>query len=386
MAASLPLLVAGCLGPGPSATEAARSTAAAAPSSAIEASHGASLSASPEAITLQPTMVDPRFTVKLLELATDGVTVAWSSGTEASVDAAPDLYAITPGDQQPRRVFASTDREANLIPIGIASGQFAFAESNTTRNGPGTWTLWFMASASAEPIAVDVGDGVEGAPSAPPFFAMSAGRLIWATIHMVDGVPTSQLLMIEGPDFELQILESRPAEKLQHWFPALDGNSLVYGTTEISELGGEGRHVYLRDLRDPTAAPLRLDARGQASMPAIDGDTVVWKESSPELHVLNAGRLVRYSLEEGTAEALSLGNQNTFPSVGERYVTAWSANSNAPPLYDLELGAPVEVDFGLGDTEAVVRPDLAGSLMAWVRGSTDAGTELSVWFADLPGP
>lgn len=387
VAAGLFLLATGCGGPIESPAESVTSSLAM-PSThgSIEASERASSQLPPDhSLVLQPTMVDPEFTTKLLELATDGQTVVWSSGADTSAAAAPDLFAMVPGDHEPRSVFKSTDREANLIPIGVAGDQYAFVESNTTRNGPGTWTLWFVASADAEPVAVDLGDGVAGAPSAPPFFAMSSGRLVWATVHMVDGAATSQLLMIEGPDFERQTLESQPVERVQYWFPALHGDRLVFGTTEIADSGGEDRHVYLMDLSHPAETPLRLDSRGQASMPAIYEDTVVWKEGSPELHVLNAGRLVKYSLSEGAPEPLELGDQNTYPSVGERYVTAWSAAADEPPLYDLSANALVEVDFGLGPTEAIVRPDLAGSLLTWVRGSTDAGTELSVWFAELPG-
>ncbi len=147
-------------------------------------------------------------------------------------------------------------------------------------------------------------------------------------------------------------------------FPSLLGNQLAYGVEDI--ITGQ-EHVDLLSLGGGAAIPRRLDSSGQATMPALTTDSVIWKEG---LNIFSAGQLVRYSLQDSTTTGLDLGwSTALYPSAGQRFVTAWGWDTTQFYVVDLTTNRAVLLErFPAIGPLNDVRPDIAGDLLVWSRG------------------
>jgi hypothetical protein len=321
--------------------------------------------------------IDQQFTTPALEYRSTGAYLVWSSGARADkqADVAPDLFGSTPdGDVQ--LLYDNPSRDSRLEVIGGDGSQFAFVEINARAFGLGGWKLWYLSGPGSSPEVIDEGPGDQ-----LPFFGMSGDRLVWTAVH---GHPKeSQLLLVELTTMTRRVLLSSAPEQVQYWFPAIDGDRVVYGTVELSPDGSsDERHVYLLDLGS-SGPGQRLDEDRSASEPAIRGDVIVWKESSPSENFLVGGRLVQYSIASKVSKPIALGSgHDRFiePTIGNDYVTAWSDNDRALYLADLITDQNVSVlDLGLTEDDPhdnVGRPDLSGDLLAYMFGPAGGDLEL----------
>ncbi len=321
--------------------------------------------------------IDQKFTTPALEYRSTGTYLIWSSGARVSpnADVAPDLFGSEPNGPV-TLLYDNPNRDSRLDLIGGDAGRIVFVEGNERLFGPGGWKMWYLADPAAEAQEITEGSG------SLPFFDISGTRLVWT---VMTGDPTmSQLWLLDLQRMERRLLRSADAALTQYWFPAIDGNRLVYGTLELSADGeGEERHIYLLDLEGDDI-PRRLDRSGTAAEPDIRLDTVVWKESSRAESHLVGGQLVRCSLATGEIARLRLdpsGPRYTFPSLGDRYVAAWSDSDRALYLGDLETGTPVEI-LDLGPTSedphdnVGLTADLKGGLLAFMFGPATGPLEL----------
>ncbi len=302
-----------------------------------------------------------------LELRSTGTKLIWSSGARAdrAADVAPDLFAASPGDSA-TLLYDNPNRDSRLEYIDGVGDQVAFMERNDRVFGPGGWKLWYLDGTDDEPILIDSGGGEQ-----LPFFGISAHYLVWTA--MTGRPAVSELRAVDLRSMARTVVASDQATATQYWFPDLDGSRLVYGTVEFSAHGSdESRHVYFVDLEGDRTTR-RLDESTSASEPAIHGDTVVWKESHPDLNFLVAGSLVRYSLVTNQRKALNLpapeGTGFTDPSIGSRYAAAWPESDRMLYVADLQSGLYPQI-LDLGPTEAdphdaVGHADVAGDLLAY---------------------
>lgn len=361
----LALFLAACAPPAgsPSASETAGSTPS--PTAAMSVTPSAS---APE-ITWQA--IDRAWTTPLLAVASTGSEVIWSAGPEADGDHAPDLYRYSLDTGSVDMLVRSTSRTSNLLPIAGSSVGYAYVEQVDTGSGLVSWVLWYLARAQgAEPQQLDAMDP-GGTVSPAPTIAISDRWLVWASVHEREAGPTSEMMALDLASMRTRTLASSPTTMSEFWFPALDGERLVYGVAERGsgmvfslDLGGAG---------DPT----RLDTSSRAAMPVVSGDTVVWKESSDNL--LNWGSLVRYSLSTGGEQPIRFGAeaQVNYPSIGERFLVAWQWDPTRLYLYDLATNQVITVDESPGSTtESDRRPHVNGRLVAWSHAPEDGDLEL----------
>jgi hypothetical protein len=273
-------------------------------------------------------------------------------------------------------LYDNPNRDSRLELVGGDDERIVFVEDNVRVFGQGRWKMWYLAEPTAEAQLIDEGAG------SLPFFDLSGTCLVWT---VMSGDPLeSQLWLVDLDSMQRRVLHSADAGATQYWFPAIDGHLVVYGTLELGTGGrSEERHIYLLDL-DNDDPPRQLDTNGRASEPDINGDTVVWKESSLSESHLVGGRLVRYSLTKGEIEPLTLDPSHPRyiePSVGDRHVAAWSDNDRALYVSDLKTGIPLEI-LDLGATgadphDSVGRiADLKGNLLAFIFGPANGDLEL----------
>jgi hypothetical protein len=368
------LALSGCGSTSPTVREAAsptlQPTSIASPSPSSPATEAPI--ASPTPITdleLDLQTIDQQYTTPLLEVTNDGTSIIWSSGANVAPDAehAPDLFYFTPGSDPPRVIYSSDNREANLIPIKAGAGRFAFAESFLAPDGLSlTWKAWFMDGPDDQPVLIDEADGIGAGAGPLPFFEVDADRLVWTAFHGPAEEQRSEVLVRDHDSGQTRVLFSAPIDDRQYWFVDLEGSLLVYGTIEYSADGAsERRHVYLMDLAAEDAVPERLDNSGLAAMPQIRGDAVVWKESDLEFHLLNVGKLVRYSMADGTAKTIDIGQRGAnYPSIGNRFLAAWGEDATRFDLYDMATDRLIEgLHFDPAGAEAIVRPTIVGDLL-----------------------
>ena len=325
--------------------------------------------------------IDQQFTTPALEYRSTGSLLLWSSAARADHEAntAPDLYASTAGGVA-SLIYDNPNRDSRLELVGGDDQRIVFVEDNARLFGSGAWKMWYLATPRARPQLIEEGAGKL------PFFGISGSRLVWTEMG---GQPArSGLWLLDLDTLDRHLLESVDAALGQYWFPSIDGSRIVFGKVERTADGqGEQRHVFLVDL-EGDRTPRRLDtneADGDgASQPAISGDTVVWKESSLDESHLVGGRLIRYSLSSGESSPLTLDPSEpryTFPSIGGRYVAAWSGYDRALYLADLTTGDPAKI-MDLGPTEqdphaSVGRiANLRGDLLAYVFGPSEGDLEL----------
>lgn len=324
--------------------------------------------------------IPQNFTTPLLEVATDGRSIIWSTAAGVPGSAgAPNIFQFTPGQAaEPRQVFASADREAVIGPIGIAGEQLAFVETNPATS-PGVWRLWYQDGPDAKPVLVDHSDGPGGITNSPyPGISIDGKRLAWTAFHRRVAGDRSELWLAQLPSLSRRLVDDQPLDRVEHYFPALDGNRLVYGTAETTAQGTD-RHVYLRDLNS-TGKAVQLDESGKASQPMISGDHVVWKES-PD-NVYDHGNLVIYSLQSGHPAQVAFGDERMIDnaSVGDRFVAANAVDPTRFFVYDLVREQSIELRaYPPAGTEVDVRPHIRGRLLVWAHAPKDVDTLVLQW-------
>ncbi|PZR65170.1 MAG: hypothetical protein DLM71_00280 [Chloroflexi bacterium] len=337
-------------------------------------------------LSLTTGTIDQRSTTPALAYASTGEYLVWSSGARigATAKVAPDLFTAVPGGAA-QLLYANPNRDSELRPIGGHRSSFAFIEENFRAFGYGGWKLWYIPRPGAKAVEID-----RGVMSVVPNFSISGKWLAWTP----GPGDMSELVVVDLTTMRRRVLLSSPAQEAQYWHPAIDGDRLVYGTVELAvDRRSDQRHVYLLNLA-AEAPPRRLDHSVSASEPAIHGDDVVWKESDPSLNFVVSGSLTHYSLKTNRSQPLLLkpGPQPTIngygvgwtqPSVGNRYVAAWSDSGDgdrAMYLADLRGGGVVKI-VDLGPTveaphDVVVRPVLSGDLLAYVFGPAKGNLQL----------
>lgn len=368
------IIVGGC-GPTPAATMSPPTNQSPAASSSETASQG---------VVLRSGAIDQKTTTPALDYRSTGEWLLWSTGARApgarESDVAPDLLGARPGSAAVV-LYDNPNRDSRLEVVGGLGERFAFIEINARVFGLGAWRLWYLPAPGATSVLVDRGGGGQ-----LPFFAMSPTTLVWTRADAGSGsTATSTIKSYDLASGRQRTVVSAPARSMQYWFPALDGNHLVFGTVELAaDALSDQRHVYLLDLSNGTDQPIRLDSSTSASQPAIRGDTVIWKESDPSLNFLVDGQLVRHSLATSVTEPIALPTAGalgfTFPSIGTNFATAWPQSDRSIYLVDLARRTyPALIDLGSTDEaphEAVARPHIAGGLLAYVYGPPNGDLEL----------
>jgi hypothetical protein len=324
--------------------------------------------------------IDPSLTSPLLATASTDSEILWSAGPDAPGKFAPDLYRYTVATGDVERVVRSQNRRANLLPIAGSPSGYAYVEEAVGADDVISWKLWFLSSdASNGPIVLDKMDSMKR-PTPAPTLAIDDHWLVWGSVHERRGRAMSELAIVDLRSFQRHILASVPASNATFWFPSLDGDSLVYN--KLVTRPTVSSQVFFVDL--PARRPgTRLDTSGDAAMPGISRDWVIWKRN-PD-NPFDWGRLARHSLASGNTTPFQLGDEPeaNYPSVGSRYVAAWELESTTFYVYDLEDDKAVVIEALQPDAEeANVRPAVHGQLLTWVH--VLPGDQLQLRWAQLP--
>lgn len=407
-AAAIPL--AALLMLGAAACTAAPRPSASAPSARPEASGPLAAAASPPPTTtpsrtngpglgtleLDFHSLEPAWVQGMLEFASDGRAIIFSSGVADGPDGefAPDLWRYTPGAVGPELLWRNPRRDRSLVRIGGDRHMWAFVEMpvDNTR----AWDLWLLTEPGGEAKLLDTHPGDEDVPSIVPSFVVHDADVLpqvaWTAFDRGPDGPVSQLLYAAAPDWEPRVIEERPAREAELWFPSLRGTLLAYTEAVYSADGlTDERHVYLTDVADPAAEPIRLDTSGLAVMPLLVDDGVVWKEADPGFSMFNWGRLFFYNLYSGEVSPVSMSPQEyvNYPSAGLRFVAAGGSNAFAFAIYDLDLETSrVIARYDHETNQSVFRPHVAGDLLVWLYttvGDSPIPGETEIRYAFLPG-
>jgi hypothetical protein len=322
-----------------------------------------------------------------LFLTTDGESVIFSGASDGDgpADHAPDLFAAHPGEA-PRVIFTNPRRQSDLIPVAAGGGYVAFGEGNVAELGAKAWVLWLLAPGATDPIELDRNPASNDAPL--PLVALNDRHVVWQAIGFGPELERAELVAFDLPAMNRRVIQSADPQDYQWWDPALDGDRVVY--TEVDYVHGDAAsefqpaelYAMLLDLGDRSASPVRLDASGRATEPAIHGQTVVWKEAD---NVFAWGTLVVHDLASGRSRMVATDPQAAIktPSVGNRYVGFWGIDDTEFYLYDLKRGEMARV-FQVAPTSVIggaFRVEVAGDLAVWVQGTEH---EPAIAWARLP--
>jgi hypothetical protein len=189
-----------------------------------------------------------------------------------------------------------------------------------------------------------------------------------------------------------RLLAEADASERAYWLPSLRSRQLAFVDVAIgAEPSEDVRHVMLLDLDASEEAPRQLDTSGNATMPVLTDDEVVWKEPDQGFAMFNWGRLVRYSFETDQLSTVRIGPQEyvNYPSGGGRFVAMWGADAFTFAVHDLERGASRLIVSYDNEVDAIRRPHLAGDLLVWLHTRTDGrgnGPPSPIEYAWLPEP
>lgn len=347
---------------------------------------------SPNGLELGIGQLDPAWVWPMLDFASDGYAVIWSSGVldGPAGGGVPDLWRYVPGTPEPELLWRNPQRDRQLAKVAGDTDVWAFAEISSL--GERWWNLWLLTEPGGEPILLDAHPGTEGVPSLVPSFDVDAARIAWTSFDRGPDGATSQIWIAEAPEWEPRLLEEADAAERAYWLPSLHGGQLAYVEVTIGESPAEDvRHVVLADLATPGADPVQLDTSGNATMPVLTDDAVVWKEPDEGFAMFNWGRLFRYEFDTGEVSTLRIGPQEyaNYPSGGGRFVAMWGADSSTFAVHDLERGASRLIAQYDNDVDAIMRPHLAGDLLVWLHLRTDGlgdGPPAPIEYAWLPEP
>lgn len=324
----------------------------------------------PGALDLAVDSLDPAWVQPMLEFASDGDSVIFSSGVAdgPAGEFAPDLWRYTPGAERPELLWGNPRRDRSLVRISGDRSLWAFVEMPL--DGARAWDLWLLTEPGGQARLLDTHPGDEDMPSLVPSFVVHEEQIAWTAFDRGPAGPVSRLLYAAAPDWEPRVVMERPAREAELWFPSLRGTLLAY--TEVvysADRLTDERHVYLMEVTDPTSEPIRLDTSGRATMPLLVDGGVVWKEADPGFSMFNWGRLYFYDLQSGEVSPISMRPQEyvNYPSAGYRFVAGWGADAFTFTIHDLELDVSRVVTRYQPEThQSVFRAHVAGSLLAWV--------------------
>jgi hypothetical protein len=335
--------------------------------------------------------VDPELTDTILEFASDGTSIIFSSGVadDAEPGAAPDLWRIrADADEGPELVWRNPERGHSIVKLAGDIGMVAFVE--IPLDGSREWNLWLIPRGDNEPILLDAHPGNADVSSLVPSFSVQESAVAWTAFDVGPDGPISQLLWAQAPHWEPTIVLERPAAAAELWFPWLDTGRVVYSEVRYSaDRTSDTRSVHLLDLGVPGAEPLRLDASDRATTPVLAGDVVIWKEADPGFSMFNWGRLFRRQIGGAGAAPLDTGPHDyvNYPSMGGRFVAWWAADAFQFAVYDLLEHRPRLIErYTAASGANVLRPHVAGDLLVWlyVEGEGGPASHAELRFAFLP--
>ena len=334
--------------------------------------------------------LDRSWTAQMLEFASDGESIIYSSGAMDGSDGdhAPDLWRYHPSTDEPELLWRNPRRDRSLVKIGGEFGTLAFVDMPLS--GEIAWDLWLIPEIGEEPILLDSHPGPGTVPDFVPSFHVHQGQVAWTAFDFgPDGQALSRLLYARAPDWTPVIVAERDARHAELWFPSLRDTQLAYCEVVYSaDRATDERHVYVVDAAHPEVAPRRLDTSGRATMPIllINGG-VVWKEADPGFSMFNWGRMYHLDEETGEVSRLPIRPQEyvNYPSAGARFIAAWGANTRAFGAYDLDLRTSRLIDRFPGDTNIrVLRPHNSWELLVWLQAEIPGDDLGQVYFAVLP--
>jgi hypothetical protein len=328
------------------------------------------------------------------DIATDGTYIAWSGGDDPVAGGhTPNLYRWKIGSSAIETVYKNPLENRGIGLIAMDGDRVAFSESGSQDERYVDWNFLYVASPGSKPLKLAAATRPIDAPGVYPQPTISGNRLVYE-LQTIDGSDArSQLISVDLTTMKQTILAESNFDELEYWFPSLDGDRLVYGTVEYANdaINGE-RHVYLLDLADPAAKPKRLDDDGEASQPAIHGDTVVWKTAPRDFNANNWGQVVRYTISTGKAELLDYLGESTgyyllHPQVGPRFISAEPSDWHRLSVYDLETDTEITVEEHDPRADAgFMRPAMGGNVYAWVAATDFTGSHSEIHFVRLPPP
>lgn len=343
------------------------------------------LAAEIEIHALDPTLTDP-----VLEFASDGGAIIFSSGISNGPRSAsaPDLWQYLPGpDAVPELVWSNPHRDHSIIKLDGDLGTLAFVDIPT--DGSRAWDLWLIPRVGDEPILLDTHPGDEDVSSLVPSLVVFNQTIAWTAFDRGAGGPVSQLLTAEAPDWQPRVLAERPAAEAELWLPSLYWPWLAY--TEVryaADRASDERSVYLIDTTDPNAEPRRLDASGRATMPLATSTAIFWKEADVGFNMFNWGRMFQFDLATEQVSAVSIWPQEyvNYPSMGGRFIAWWGADAFSFGVYDtVRQTARVIATYTEAEQGNVLRPHISGDLLVWLYvDSSGSETYSELRWAFLP--
>ena len=316
--------------------------------------------------------VDPALTDTILEFASDGSSVIFSSGfaEDAGQRAAPDLWRIRADtDRQTELVWRNPERGNSIVKLVGDVGTIGFVDMPL--DGRRAWNLWLLPRDDEDPILLDTHPGNEEVSSLVPSFHIQESTIAWTAFDIGPDGPVSQLLWAHAPGWEPMVVLERPAAKAELWFPWIDAGRIVYCEVRYSaDRTSDDRGVHLLQLGQPSAEPQRLDHSDLATMPIIVDDLVLWKEADRGFSMFSWGRMVRYEIGGPGPSALDTRPHDdvNYPSAGRRFVAWWAADAFEFVVYDMLEGRPRVIQSYTGASSTnVLRPHVSGDLVVWLH-------------------
>jgi hypothetical protein len=334
--------------------------------------------------------IDPGMTHPVLEFASDGESVVFSSAraADAGPDGAPDLWRIVLPHGEPELLWRNPERNHAIVKIAGDLGSVAFVDMPLT--GERAWDLWLLPRGASEALLLDTHPGDEDVSSLVPSLAIYENTVVWTSFDRGATGPVSQLRVAQAPGWEPRTLRELPAADAELWSPSLLGSTLAYVEVHyLDQRTADERHVYLTST-DPGSEPRRLDRSGRATMPVVIDDGVLWKEAEEGFSMFNWGRMYRYDPVDGSARRISTRPQQwvNYPSAGYRFAAWHGADSFQLAVYDLLHDEELLLArHSIASQESELRPHLAGDLLVWMHLELAGGDERSeLRYAFLPGP
>ena len=327
-------------------------------------------------LELEVGQLDAELVWPMLDFASDSYAVIWSSGVldGPTGETAPDLWRYVPGAPEPELLWRNPERDRQLAKVAGDTDLWAFTEISSL--GEPWWNLWLLTEPGGEPILLDSHAGDDDVPSLVPSFEVDAGRVAWTSFDD-DAAGTgavSRLWFAEAPEWAPQVIREADASERAYWLPSLRGDQLAYvDVTLAADTADDVRHVMLMDLADLASEPRQLDSSGNATMPILTDNGVIWKEPDAGFAMFNWGRLFAYSFETETISTISIGPQDyvNYPSGGGRFVAMWGADPSTFSVHDLERGASRLIATYDNGVDTIGRPHLAGDLLVWLHAQDD---------------
>ena len=334
--------------------------------------------------------LDPGLTDTILEFASDGESILFSSGIaeDAGRRAAPDLWRVRAGSgEPPELLWRNPSRDHSIVRIAGDLGMVAFVD--IPLDGSRAWDLWLIPRHEGEAILLDTHPGDAEVSGLVPSVSVQEQTVVWTAFDIGPDGPISQMLVARAPDWEPQVLLERDARRRELWFPSLHGSRVAFGEVLYApDRRSDRRRVYLLDLGSPGVAPERLDGSDLATMPILVDDTVIWKEADPGFSMFNWGRLWHRDVNGAGPARLDTAPVDYVdnPSAGSRFVAWWSADAFSFAVYDLLEDRPRVIErYSAASQANVLRPHIAWDLLVWLyaEGETSEGLA-EIRYAFLP--